>query len=57
MTLDPIMTRCLRFKNNCNVALQVYEDLYKDYRRGDGRRSEKVHLKQLHKDLIFISEI
>ena len=31
MTQDPIMTRCLCFKHNCNVALQVYEDLCKDY--------------------------
>ena len=33
VTQDPIMTRCLRFRQNCNVTLQVYEDLYKDYTR------------------------
>ena len=33
MGQDPIMTRCLRFKHNCNLTLQVYEELYKDYIR------------------------
>ena len=33
MDQDPIMTRCLHFKHNCNLALQVYEELYKDYTR------------------------
>ena len=30
---DPNMTRCLRFKQHCDAALQVYEELYKDYVR------------------------
>ena len=33
MTNDPVMTRCLNFKYNCDVALQVYEELYKDFLR------------------------
>ena len=33
MTQDPIMTRSLHFKYNCDLALQVYEDLHKDYLR------------------------
>ena len=30
---DYVMTRSLHFKQNCNLALQIYEDLYKDYQR------------------------
>ena len=30
---DHGMTRSLHFKQNCNLALQIYEDLYKDYQR------------------------
>ena len=30
VTQEPIMTRCFRFKHNYNMALQVYEDPYKD---------------------------
>ena len=33
MTQDPIMTKSLHFKYNCDLALQVYEDLHKDYLR------------------------
>ena len=33
MTQDPIMTRSLHFKYNCDLELQVYEDLHKDYLR------------------------
>lgn len=33
MTNDPVMTRCMQFKHNCDSALTVYEDLYKDYVR------------------------
>lgn len=33
MSEDQNMTRCLRFKQHCDAALQVYEELYKDYVR------------------------
>uniref|UniRef100_A0ABD2WFU9 Uncharacterized protein n=1 Tax=Trichogramma kaykai TaxID=54128 RepID=A0ABD2WFU9_9HYME len=33
MAYDPIMIRSLRFKYNCELALQVYEDLHKNYLR------------------------
>ena len=33
MSKDQNMTRCLRFKQYCDAALQVYEELYKDYVR------------------------
>ena len=33
VTQDPIMTRCLNFKYNCDAALKMYEDVYKDYIR------------------------
>lgn len=33
MSQDPIMTRCLNFKHNCELAIQIYEELYKDYLR------------------------
>lgn len=30
---DPVMTRSLHFQHNCNIAVQIYEDLFKEYRR------------------------
>lgn len=30
---DPVMTRSLHFKHTCDLALKIYEDLYKDYCR------------------------
>lgn len=30
---DPIMTRSLNFKHSCDLALQIYLDLYKDYQK------------------------
>ena len=33
LSQDPVMTRSLSFKNSCDLALKIYEDLYKDYCR------------------------
>ena len=30
VTSDPIMTRSLRFKHDCEVVLQTYQELYRD---------------------------
>ena len=30
MGQDPIMTRSMEFKHACNLALTIYEDLYRD---------------------------
>ena len=33
MGQDPIMTHSMNFKHCCDVALTIYVDLYKDYKR------------------------
>ena len=33
MGQDPIMTRSMEFKHSCNLAVTIYEDLYRDYMR------------------------
>ena len=33
LSQDPVMTRSMHFKRSCNLAIQIYEDLYKDYMR------------------------
>ena len=33
INFDPILTRSLKFKNNCEIAMKCYEELYKDMAR------------------------
>ena len=38
ITSDPVLTRSLRFKYDCDMAMQSYENLYQDMSR---RRKQK----------------